>query len=308
MLPSLQDIAIKTIIKNDIVVDEQYYLVVRLIVEFCEKHPEQTASPQSYWKLRSSYLFLSERNVESSYFGPSEIFSRDNLFSRDNVKTFLHDETNLTTKFINSEMNKYVKIDECIFVYKILNIDVVPYKAYFEFTSDYIKHTGTRYQELNLETTIMSSLIVRRNNTTKFLPTSLAYYFKNDVYAYYIYKYKPITYICENVHVQSVLRSMSVFSPHKNRPVFLFKSNLQFVDECVELQRDCRDILIRVLDRIRWFRTTIHATYMSELHFMLLDCDVTHRVLNMITLYPTVFFKYDDFKDESPDEVHSDEA
>ncbi len=300
MIPSLQDIAIKTIIKNDIAVNEQYHLVVRLIAEFCENHPEQTDSPQSYWKLRGSYLFLSERKVERNYNGPGEL----DIF---NI-TFLDDATNLTTKFINSEMNKYVNFDECTFVSRVLNIDVVPYKAYFEFTGEYIRNTGTRYQELGLETTIMSSTIVRRNNIIKILPTSLAYHFKHNVYADYMYKYKPITYICENEHVPSVLHSISVFAAHRNRPAFMFNTDLKFVDECVELQRDCQNILENVLERIKWFRTTIHAKYMSELHFMLLDCDVTHRVLNMITLYPRVIFKDDDLKDESPDEVPTDEA
>jgi hypothetical protein len=297
MLPSLQDIAIKTIIKNDIAIQGQYYLE-RLVVEFCENHPDQLDSPKSYWKLYGSYKFLSERKVECKYKGPSDLFS----------DTFLDDPTNLTTKFINSEMNKYVDLNECQFVARVLNIDVVPYQAYFEFSPKYIKHTGTRYEELGLETTIISSTIVRKNNTTKFLPKALAYHFKNYVYADYIYKYKPITYICENEKVLSVLRSLSAFAAHKNRPAFLFNTDLKFVDECVELQRDCQDILSRVLERIKWFRTTIHATYMSELHFMLLDCDVTHRVLNIMTLYPRVIFRDDDFKDESPDEVHSDEA
>jgi hypothetical protein len=205
-------------------------------------------------------------------------------------------------------MNKYVDLNKCQFVTRVLNTDVVPYQAYFEFSPKYIKHTGTRYEELGLETTILASTIVHKNKTTKFLPKALSYHFKNYVYADYMYKYKPITYICENEKVLSVLRSLSAFAVHKNRPIFIFNADLKFVDECVELQRDCRNILDLLLERIHWFRTTIHSTYMSELHFMLLECDVTHRVLNMMTLYPKVFFREDDIKDVSPDEVHSDEA
>jgi hypothetical protein len=292
MLPSLQDITIKTIIKNDIAVQGQHYLE-RLVVEFCEKHPDQLGSPQSYWKLYGSYKFLSERKVEGVYLGPGNIFS----------STFLNDPTNSTTKFINSEINKYVNMDEIYFIPREINHMCVPYRAYFEFTPEYIKYTGSKYTELGLETTVTQTTHVKKNGIIKHLAYHHSYHFKNDVYADHIYKYRPITYICENEQVVSVLRSIAVFAAHKNRPIFVFNTELKFVDECVELQRDCRDVLGRLIERIHWFRTTIHAQFMSELHFMLLDCDVTHRVLNIITLYPQVIFR-----DESPDEVHSDEA
>jgi hypothetical protein len=298
MIPSLQDIAIKTLIKNDIAVNDQYHLVVRLIAEFCENHPEQTDSPRSYWKLRGSYKFLSERTVDAVYKGPGDLFGT----------TFLDDATNLTTKFINSELNKYVNFDNVYFVPREISHRMIPYKAYFEFTPEYIKQTGSKYAELGLETTVLQTTCVKRCGIIKNLCYHHSYHFKNNVYADYMYNYKPITYICEKEHVPSVLHSISVFVEYKNRPVFLFNNELKFVDEYIELQRDCQDILTRVLERIKWFRTTIHAKYMSELHFMLLDCDVTHRVLNMITLYPRVIFKDDDIKDESPDEVPRDEA
>lgn len=300
MIPSLKDIVIKTIIKNDIAVNEQYHFAVRLIAEFCENHPEQTDSPQSYWKLRGSYKFLSERNVDPVYKGPApaDVFGT----------TFLDDTSNLTTKFINSELKKYVNLDDVYFVPREIGHRTIPYKAYFEFTPKYIKHTGSKYTKLGLETTVLQTTHVKRNGIIKNLCYRHSYHFKNDVYADHIYNYRPITYICENEHVSSVLRSISVFVEYKNRPVFLFNTDLKFVDECVQLQRDSQDIMTRVLERINWFRTTIHATYMSELHFMLLDCDVTHRVLNIITLYPRVIFKNDDLKDESPGGAQTDEA
>jgi hypothetical protein len=296
---SLQTLAIKSIIKNDIAFHGQHYFE-KLIVEFCEKHPKQVPnSPQSYWKLRSSYIFLSERNVECGYLGPSTIYK--------NEQTFLNDPTNLTTKFINSELKKYVDLNKSNFVSRHIQNYVVPYTAYFEFTPKYINHTGSKYHELGLETTIMNTSTVVRHGIVKHLPHYHSYSFKNNVFADYIYKYKPITYICPKDTVDSMLHSMMAFMAYKNRPIFIFDNDLRFVDECSD-QKDCEDLFKLLMERIHWFRTTIHAQFMSELHFMLLDCDITHRMLNIMTLYPTVFFKDDDIKDESPDEVHSDEA
>lgn len=298
---SLQTLAIKSIIKNDIAMPNWQHYLQRLIVEFCEKHPEQLPnSPQSYWKLRSSYLLLSEKSVGCTYFGPSHIFSRED------VKTFLNDPTNLTTKFINSELQKYVDMTKTHFVSRDLPMPgTVPYKAYFEFKPEYIKHTGTKYRELGLGTTILSTSTTIRNEYMKHLSYHISYHFKNDVFADYIYKHKPVTYICSKENVKSVLHTITAIAPYRNNPIFIFDDDLRFVDDCADCQRDCLHIFESLLERIRWFRTTIHVQFMSELHFVLLDCDITHRVLNIITLFPTVFFKV---TDESPDESQQDEV
>ena len=184
---SLQTLAIKTLIKNDIACDGQHYLQ-RLIVEFCEKHPDQVPpSPQSYWKLRSSYLFLSERKVKCNYFGPSECYTNETM------NTFLKDPSNLTTKFINNELEKYINLSKCHFIPRemIWNGLIAPYKAYFEFTQEYIKHTGVTYEELGVETTIMNTSSIRMNGYIKYLPSNMYYYFTNDNVDN-IYSYKPI--------------------------------------------------------------------------------------------------------------------
>lgn len=181
----------------------------------------------------------------------------------------------------------------------------VPYKAYFEFTPEYIKHTGSKYAELGLGTTIMSTSTTRRNEYIKHLSYHMSYHFKNDVFADHIYKYKPITYICSKEKVKSVLHTITAIASYKNNPIFIFDDDLRFVDDCADCQRDCEHILEPLMERIHWFRTTIHAQFMSELHFMLIDCDIAHRVLNIMTLYPTVFFK---ITDELPDEAQQDEA
>jgi len=297
---SLQELAIKTIIKNDIVDLYGQHHLERLVVEFCGKYPERVPhSPQSYWKLRSSYLFLSERKVECKYFGPGDIYSPEI------TQTFLNDATNLTTKFINSELRKYVDLDKSYFTSReLLMFSSIPYKAYFEFTPEYIKQSGTKYKELGLETTIMSMSSVKKAKCAKILFYNMAYTFKHYVFADHIYKYKPVTYVCPREKNISVLHSLSAFAAHKNKPVFVFDDDLRFVDECVD-QRGCEQIFEQLLERIRWFRSTIHAQYMSELHFMLLDCDVTHRVLNIMTLFPSVFFEV---KDVLLDEAQPDEA
>jgi hypothetical protein len=297
---SLQTLAIKSIIKNDIAIPKWQYYLQRLIVEFCEKHPEQLPdSPQSYWKLRSSYLFLSERTIECKYFGPAHIYSRDD------ISTFLNDPSNLTTKFINLELQKYVDLTQSHFISRELPMPgTVPYKTYYEFTPEYIKHTGSKYSELGLHTTIMSTSTTRHNECIKHLSYHMSYHFKNNVFADYIYSYKPITYICPKETTKSVLHTISAIASYKNNPIFVFNDDLQFIDECA-YQRDCEHIFTPLMERIRWFRSTIHAQYMSELHFMLLNCDITHRVLNIMTLFPTIFFKV---RDELLDEVQTDEA
>lgn len=278
MIPSLQEIVIRTIIKNDIVPDCQYHLE-KLIIEFCESHPDEVNSPQSYWKLHGSYKFLSERKVTCEYKGPSVLY----------WNTFLDDETNLTTKFINSEMKKYIKLNMS-FSSKFLSNYVVPYQASFEFTPEYIKHTGSRYHELGIETSIYRSVQVELKNALMFLPYTMSYSFKSNVYAHGIYKYGPVVYVCENEMAEQVINVLNKqLKIALNRPLFIFDSNLKFVDKCVEI--DDQVMAMIWLERIKWFRTTIHATYMSELHFMLLDCDVTHRVLSMMSLYPSVVIK-----------------
>lgn len=300
MMLSLQTLAIKSIIKNDIAIPKWQHYLQRLIVEFCENHPEQVPqSPQSYWKLRSSYLFLSERKVECRYFGPGHIYSRDDM------TTFLNDPTNLTTKFINSELQKYVDLTKSYFISRELPMPgTVPYKAYFEFTPEYIKNTGSKYAELGLETTIMNTTSIRQYEYIKHLPYHMAYHFKNNVFANHIYKYKPVTYVCPKERAETVVRSMMAFAAYNNNPVFVFDDDLRFVDKCTD-QHDCEHIFKPLLERINWFRSTIHAQFMSELHFMLLDCDITHRVLNIMTLFPTVFFIV---RDEWLDEAQTDEA
>jgi len=298
---SLQTLAINSIIKNDLAIPKWQHYLQRLIVEFCEKHPEQVPqSPQSYWKLRSSYLFLSERTIECKYLGPAHIYSRDD------ISTFLNDSINLTTKFINSELQKYVDLTKSHFISRELPMPgTVPYKAYFEFTPKYIKHTGSKYVELGLETTIMSTSTTRHNECIKHLSYHMSYHFKNDVFADHIYSYKPITYICKKETTKSVLHTITAIASYKNNPIFVFNDDLRFIDECADSQRDCQHIFKPLLERINWFRSTIHAQFMSELHFILLDCDITHRVLNIMTLFPTVFFKV---RDELLDEVQTDEA
>jgi hypothetical protein len=298
---SLQTLAIKSIIKNDVAIPKWQYYLQRLIVEFCEKHPEQVPnSPQSYWKLRSSYLFLSERTIECKYFGPGHIYSWDD------ISTFLNDPTNLTTKFINSELQKHVDLTKSHFISRELPMPgTVPYKAYFEFTPEYIKHTGSKYAELGLHTTIMSTSTTRYNECIKHLSYNMSYHFKNDVFADHIYSYKPITYICKKETTKSVLHTITAIASYKNNPIFVFNDELRFIDECANSQRDCQHIFTPLMERINWFRSTIHSQFMSELHFMLLDCDITHRVLNIMTLFPTVFFKV---RDELLDEVQTDEA
>jgi hypothetical protein len=296
---SLQELAIKTIIKNDIACDGQHYLQ-RLIAEFCEKHPEHVPySPQSYWKLRSSYLFLSNRNVKCNYFGPGECYTDKT------VNTFLKDPSNLTTKFINNELEKYVRLDKSRFIPRemLWNGIIVPYKAYFEFTQEYIKFANRKYKELSVETAIMNTSYIRRNGYIKYLPYNMYFQF-NDIFTDFTYKYKPVTYICSKDNIKNLLHSIMAFAADKDKPVFVFDDELMFVNECVD-QRDCEHILQPFMERIRWFRTTIHAQFMSELHFMLLDCDIIHRILNIITLYPSVYFK---IKDESLGEAQQDEA
>jgi hypothetical protein len=276
---SLKTLAIKTIIANDICCEHSY--LQQIIAEFCEKHPELVPnSPQSYWKFKSSYIFLSKRTFDCNYLGPSDLFLRET--------TFLNDPTNLTTKFINSEFQKYIVLSH--FTSRKLPINTVPFKAYFEFTDEYIKHTGSKYNTLGLETTVNNISIFNR----KIVPWSLSYNFKNNVFAQHIYKYKPITFVCPEEHMLSLLRSVSSTASFKNNPIFIFNDKLQFDDEFAEGQRDCENICKPLLERIRWFRTTVHAQYMSELHFMLLDCDVTHRVLTIMTLFPTVYFNFVD--------------
>ncbi len=295
---SLQTLAIKTIIKNDIAFQGQHYFN-KLIVDFCEKHPEQVpGSPQSYWKLISSYIFLSERNVECRYLGPSTIYENEQ-------QTFLNDHSNSTTKFINSQIQKYINLDMSHFASRYIQNYSAPYDAYFEFTPKYIEHTGSKYTELGLQTAIMSTTSVIKQGTVKHLPHYHSYSFKNNVFGDYIFEYKPITYICPKENTKTVVHSIMGFATYKNRPIFVFDDDLRFVDECADIQRDNDHIFKPLLERINWFRTTIHAQFMSELHFMLLDCDITHRILNIITLYPAVFFKV---RDELPDEVPTDEA
>lgn len=207
------------------------------------------------------------------------------------MNTFLNVPTNLTTKFINSELQKYIDLDRSYFVSKDFRLSVtVPYKAYFEFKPEYIKHTSSKYTELGLETRIINGISMRQNDYIKYLSYNMSYQFKNNVFAEHIYKYKPVTYVCPKENTRTVMRSIMVHAAYKNKPVFVFNDELQFVDACAN-QRDCEHIFKPLLERIHWFRTTIHAQFMSELHFMLLDCDITHRILNIITLFPTVLFK-----------------
>ena len=277
---SLSDLTIRTIIKNDIAIPTSTYLR-RLVIDFCEIHSEQVPeSPESYWKLFASYTSLTERKMECNYKGP---INHERI-----VGSFLDDDANLTTKFVNDEMNKYV--DSQNDVLRPSKWDTVQRKTEFVFSPKYLTHITGKYSELSvvINTNYIKTVTHFQHRTC--YPVSINYNFSGNAYANYMYKYNPITLVIERYMLKTICADLH--DCYKLRPIFMFdESDLSFIDECVDCQRMSTDIMTSVLERIKWFRTTIHAQFMSELHFMLLDCDIAHRVWNMITLYPSIRYR-----------------
>jgi hypothetical protein len=277
---SLRDLTIRTIIKNDMTLKGQPYLQ-RLVIDFCEIHPEQVPeSPESYWKLFASYTSLTERKVECNYKGP---INHERI-----IGSFLDDHGDLTTKFVNDEMNKYVSCQNDVLV--PLKWDTVQRKTEFVFSPKYLAHITGKYSELSVVVNANYVKTFTRSQSIMSYPVSINYNFSGNAYANYMYKYNPITLVIERDMSKTICADLH--DCYKSRPIFMFdESNLSFIDECVDCQRMSANIITSVLKRIKWFRTTIHAQYMSELHFMLLDCDIAHRVWNMITLYPSIQYR-----------------
>ena len=276
---SLCDIIIKTIIKNDIALKGQPYLQ-RLVIDFCEIHPEQLDSPESYWKLFASYTSLAERKVECNYKGP--------VNDKRTLGSFLNNDGDLTAKFVNDEMNKYVDCQND--VVHPSKWDTVSRKSEFVFSPKYLTHITGKYSELSVVIKPNYIKTVARFQHRLGYPMSITYAFSGNAFANYMYKYNPITLVIERHILKTICADFH--DCYKSRPIFMFdESDLSFIDECVDCQRMSAEIMTSVLERIKWFRTTIHAQYMSELHFMLLDCDIAHRVWNMITLYPSVRYR-----------------
>ncbi len=276
---SLRDLTIKTIIKNDITIPTSTYLR-RLVVDFCEIHPEQLDSPESYWKLFASYTSLTERKVECNYKGP--------VNDERIIGSFLDDDANLTTKFVNDEMNKYVDCQNDVL--RPSKWDTIQRKTEFMFSPKYLTHITGKYSELSVVINPNYVKTVTHFQHRTCYPVSITYNFSRNAYANYMYKYNPITLVIDRYMLKTICTDLH--DCYKSRPIFMFdESNLSFIDECVDCQRMSVDIMTSVFERIKWFRTTIHAQFMSELHFMLLDCDIAHRVWNMITLYPSIRYR-----------------
>jgi hypothetical protein len=276
---SLHDLTIRTIIKNDIAIPTSTYLR-RLVVDFCEIHPEQLDSPESYWKLFASYTSLTKRKVECNYKGP---INHERI-----VGSFLDDDSDLTTKFVNDEMNKYVDCQNDVI--RPSKWDTIQRKTEFVFSPKYLAHITGKYSELSVVINPNYVKTVTHFQHRTSYPVSINYNFSRNTYANYMYKYSPITLVIERHMLKTICADLH--DCYKSRPIFMFdESDLSFIDECVDCQRMSADIMSSVLERIKWFRTTIHAQFMSELHFMLLDCDIAHRVWNMITLYPSIRYR-----------------
>jgi len=301
---SLQTIAIKTIIKNDLLIPVNNKYLTSLVIDFCEKYPEELDSPENYWKFYASYTSLAERKVECKYKGPSTVFPQD---------TFLNDDTNITTKFINNEMNKYVKVKR-IESRHIANA-YVPFKATFELTKNFIKHANSRYKSLEIITTITRSCALPVGKLTKYIPSSIRFEYleviegMND-FTDYLLTYEPMILIVKTQDVVKLIAnrlSSDNGLNNQRRPVLVFDNELQFADDCATIGKRPNIILKNLLNRIHWFRSSPHSHHMSELHFVLRSIDVAHRVACMINLYPSIYF-VNEVKDESPGEVQTDEA
>lgn len=270
-MQSLKALAIKSISSNYAELSDQLAeqpFIRKLINDYYDDHPDE---PDTDLKLYMSYTSLNAKKVRCNYKGPMKT-------PEYMVHNFLQDPDNLTTKFINDKLNKYVNVDKIEFTEQQFRFIFTTYPIYvpksvtFELNS---KFTGSEASKVSI--TIYASNIMYNKNTNEatHIPTMHSANYNHGLY------YTPLVIIDDTYNGYTT-------PEYKHHPKFVFNNKLQFVDDCVGNQPLNAEHLQPVLHRIIAFRKSVHAAHMSELHYWLLSCDVKYRIWNIMNLYPSI--------------------
>lgn len=274
---SLKDIACKTIVKNAIDVSHSSYYE-SIVFDFCKRH-ENYAECFCYIAIYQ----LKKKSIDCKYKGQ---LNDPTKF----VHNFLCDETDLTTKYINNELNNAVKDiqiknrtyyddthndDETL---KVIVPKLIRITLNDEIVGDQIWESGAIEYVFHPTNTC-----TRHVNTMRFDPI-----FKYDVLNPGIAlvvlddkdqrEYKKV---CKNL----LNNPHHLTYGHMHR-VYIFNTKLQWINSHESKYKKLSKVF-------NWFRTSPYYGRISELHFLLYQYDKRSRIDMIIRLFPAMYIKYE---------------